>query len=389
LKDKQSSSINSPEIAHPACAALQIALVDLLASWGIVPTRVIGHSSGEIGAAYAAGKLSREAAWKVAYYRGSVSVKQLSARGAMIAVGLSEMKLQPYLDRIHQEHSGELIIACLNSPNNNTVSGDEVMVDRLKANLLADEVFCRKLAVQNAYHSAHMEEVAEQYLHLMGTLPLPEPGVSQKVYMFSSLTGKRIEEQTLSAQYWVDNLVSPVRFSQALAALCLDPVSKGHASLRVNAKANSDFVEQIMEIGPHTALQGSIKETIAAKGIRSSIGYLPVLNRNEASVSVLLNSVGKLCAQGLAVDIEEVNQAGRPPDQRRPQMLTDLPPYSFNHADKTLYQSRLAKNIQFRKFPRLDLIGAPVPDWNAHYPKWRHFLRLEENPWLRDHIVCS
>ncbi|KAH8588918.1 putative polyketide synthase [Bisporella sp. PMI_857] len=389
LKDKGNSSINSPAIAHPACAVIQIALVDLLASWGILPLRVTGHSSGEIAAAYAAGKLSREAAWKVAYYRGYVSVKQLSARGAMMAVGLNEMQLQPYLDKIHREHSGELRIACFNSPNSHTVSGDEVMVDRLRINLLADEIFCQKLMVQNAYHSAHMEEVAQEYLHLLGSLPPLGLGASQKVHMFSSLTGKRIVEQTLPAQYWVDNLVSPVRFSQALSALCLDPVSETQAALRVNSKTGGVFVEQIMEIGPHTALQGPVKEIIAAKRIHSPIDYLPVLNRNEPGISVLLNSVGKLCAQGLPVNIGRVNQAGRPSDQRQPQMLTDLPPYSFNHTDKTLYQSRLAKNIRFRKFPRMDLIGAPVADWNARHPKWRHFLRLEENPWLKDHVVTD
>lgn len=94
--EAKSTRINLPEISHPVCTALQVALVDLLASWGIFPKYVTGHSSGEIAAAYCAGKLSREAAWKVSYFRGYVSSKQSAANGAMMAVGLNE----PALNRI-------------------------------------------------------------------------------------------------------------------------------------------------------------------------------------------------------------------------------------------------------------------------------------------------
>ena len=122
-RDKKSSKINEPAIAHVACAALQIATVDLLASWGIQPTRVVGHSSGEIAAAYCAGKLGRKAAGKVAYYRGVVSSIRHPAKGAMMAVGLSDQELAPYMRKVNQQLPGELIIACYNSPSNNTVSG--------------------------------------------------------------------------------------------------------------------------------------------------------------------------------------------------------------------------------------------------------------------------
>ena len=108
LMSKAETRVHQPFLAHPACTALQIAVVDLLASWGILPERVIGHSSGEIAAAYCSGKLSRKASWKVAYYRGFVSAKQLDAKGAMIAVGLSEADLQPYIKRVNDKIPGEV-----------------------------------------------------------------------------------------------------------------------------------------------------------------------------------------------------------------------------------------------------------------------------------------
>lgn len=107
-RNKDETRVNEPHLAHPSCAAIQIALVDLLANWGIRPTRVVGHSSGEIAAAYCAGKLSKEAAWKVAYFRGYVSAKQLGAKGAMMAVALSEADLQPYLTKVNEQHEGEV-----------------------------------------------------------------------------------------------------------------------------------------------------------------------------------------------------------------------------------------------------------------------------------------
>jgi acyl transferase domain-containing protein len=105
---KESTNVNQPFLAHPSCVALQVALVELLASWGILPERVVGHSSGEIAAAFAASKLSREAAWKAGYFRGYVSAKDIGKKGAMIAVGLSTSDAVDYMKTIHDEIPGEV-----------------------------------------------------------------------------------------------------------------------------------------------------------------------------------------------------------------------------------------------------------------------------------------
>lgn len=371
-----------PEIAHPLCTVLQIALVDLLASWEIFPKRVTGHSSGEIAAAYCSGKLSREGAWKVAYYRGCVSSKQLSANGAMMAVGLGASQLQPYLDSVKQDNTGEIIIACRNSPKNNTVSGDDALIDSLKFLLDADNIFARKLNVKNAYHSAHMHAIAQDYLHLMGTLPhgrrLAAP---HQVQMFSTVTGKQVKEEILPAQYWVDNMVSPVLFKSGLVAMTSRPTySNGSTD-------STDGVRLIVEIGPHSTLQSAIKETLASESPKLEFKYLAVLKRTDHSLNTLLTTVGFLASSGYELDFHAVNQASGSKVKRRPRLLVDLPPYSFKHTEKILFESRLSKNLRTRKFPRHDLFGAPITDWNPTAPRWRHFVRLNENPWLRDHMV--
>lgn len=369
--------MNLPEIAHPLCTVLQVAIVDLLASWGIFPTSVTGHSSGEIAAAYCSGKLSREGAWKAAYYRGYVSSKQLSANGAMMAVGLDASRLEEHLKTIRQQCIGELIIACYNSPKNNTVSGDEVLVDSLKKLLDANGVFARKLNVKNAYHSAHMHLIAEEYLQLMGNLFYGRRlAVPHYVHMFSTVTCEEVKAEHLPAQYWVDNMVSPVRFTSGLAAM--------HTS---NKTSESDALPHIVEIGPHSTLQSAIKETLMTADRQPGAKYLAIMKRNDPTLNILLSTVGFLAVSGCALDLHKVNRASRPLAKKAPKLLVDLPSYKFKHTEKILYESRLSKNLRRRKFPRHDLFGAPVVDWNPNIPRWRHFIRLNENPWLRDHVV--
>lgn len=380
-KGKDSSLVHTPAIAHPSATAIQVALVDLLASWNIHPSRVVGHSSGEIAAAYCAGKISREGAWKASYYRGYVCSKPKSVKGSMIAVGLDQEKLLPYIEKIRARHDGELVIACFNSPKNNTVSGDQVMIDALKELLDADEIFARKLRVQDAYHSAHMRRVAGEYLQSMGTIPSGKR-LGHVVQMFSTVTGKRMEDPSLTASYWVDNMVSPVRFTDGLRSLISQP-NENDPKTRQSDKVS---VDQIIEVGPHSALESAIKEIIAANASGASVGYTSILSRNCSTMHTTLNAVGTLNSKTIPVNVYEANH-NFDGQERQPQLLVDLPPYSFNHEEKSYYESRLSKNLRFREFGRHQLFGAPVQDWNRHHRKWRHFLKCSENPWLKDHIV--
>lgn len=350
--------------------------------------RVVGHSSGEIAAAYCAGKLGRQAAWKVAYYRGIVSSIRHPANGAMMAVGLSDKDLAPYMEKIHQEIPGELIIACYNSPTNNTVSGDEPKIDALKALLDANSVFARKLAVSNAYHSSHMKAVADVYLRLLGDLKSTDKlSHSRVIHMFSSVTGQPVtEDEAESANYWVDNLISPVKFTTGLIATCFQSVTKGQKRVRMNDTAENVFLNDIVEIGPHGALKSAVKQTISAHHIVSSIGYLSVLDRNISASTTSLTVAGTLDCAGYPIVLRGANEPSR---NFHPQMLLGLPPYIFDHSTRNWYETRITKNYRLREYPIHDLFGAPVPDWNAEEPRWRHVIRLSENPWIKEHAVTG
>jgi acyl transferase domain-containing protein len=132
-KDVESSRINTPYLSQPACTALQVALVDLLRSWGIRPSSVVGHSSGEIGAAYAAGIFDLEGAMTLAYRRGQMTELLKSTypdlKGTMMAVGSSVEDIKPTLKTLS---AGYATVACVNSPSSVTISGDVPAIEELQ-----------------------------------------------------------------------------------------------------------------------------------------------------------------------------------------------------------------------------------------------------------------
>jgi acyl transferase domain-containing protein len=392
--DKSAADINDPFLSQAACAAIQVALVDLLSSWNIVPARVLGHSSGEIAAAYCAGNLSRKDAWKLAYFRGFLSITQINRRGSMVAVGISPQGILPYLEALREpgEPPGELVIACYNGPKNITISGDDEKIDLLCAALEKDKIFARKLAVRNAYHSHQMEVLAEDYRTLIGELSgTPDHETPLKeVEMISSVTAQSIKQgETRQAEYWVKNLVLPVRFSDALLVMASSKENKSDQQrLRLGLNSEGISIQHIVEVGPHSALRSAIRDTLSAKKELAAIEYHNLLTRNDLTTTSILSTAATLYCHSYPVNIEAVNShIAAPQGARSPRMLTDLPPYEFNHTKSYWKESRLSKNYRLRRFPRHDLFGAPVADWNPSEPKWRGFLRLSELPWIKDHKV--
>ncbi len=376
FRKDDSSRIHEAWISQPLCTAIQIALVDLLASFGVRPVAVTGHSSGEIAAAYAVGALTIESAIMVAHYRGllSSSVKdRTSVNGAMMAVGLSREDAEHQISGIT---SGKLIVACVNSPSSVTVSGDLQAVNDLHARLAPDGVFARKLNVDVAYHSHHMQTIAADYAQRLRHL---KTGPPNGVRFHSSVTGDVADNQDLGGEYWVKNMVSPVLFSDSLRNMCMD--SSGPMKRR--KRALKTVVDALIEVGPHSALAGPIKQTLTAMDLKSQILYSSCLVRHRNATETVLDLASTLFVHGAAIDLKAVNLPnGHPP----PKVLTDLPPYPWNH--KTYWhESRLSLDHRFRQFPRHDLLGAPVDDFNVMEPRWRNFLRLSELPWLRDHQV--
>lgn len=329
--------------------------MNLLKSWGVRPSAVAGHSSGEIGAAYATGAITLDMAIAIAYYRGQVTQKH-GRVGGMAAVGLERSDAAEYLE-------AGVVIACENSPKNVTLSGDIDRLDTVIARIKADlpDCFARRLRVERAYHSHHMRDIGDMYEKLLtGVVCDKRPSIP----FFSSVTAKQIKRVgKLGPAYWRENLESPVLFSPAVQLML-------HA-------ATKDTV--YLEIGPHSALAGPLRDVFKSVTIATAATYVATLVRNESGVKSMLSSLGRLFQEAVPVDVAATT-SGRT-------VLTDLPNYAWRHENTYWYESRVSRGWRTRKFPPHELLGNRLLESDDLEPTWRNMLRLDNVPWARDHKI--
>ncbi|PHH68887.1 hypothetical protein CDD82_201 [Ophiocordyceps australis] len=370
-RDKDHSAIDRAHISQPACTAVQLGLVQLLAAWGVRPVAVVGHSSGEIAAAFAAGLVTMEDAMALALFRGQaageVKRRHPEVRGAMLAVGASPEAV----GRIIKTHDiAGAKVACHNSPASATVSGDASAVDAVAAELAAGGVFHRKLRVDVAYHSAHMGLVADDY-HAAIRHVEARDSASAGVAFYSSLRGRRIEpaSRCLDAAYWVDNLVKPVLFSPAVDSLCRDVKPT-----------------VLVEIGPHAALEGPVKQILRSLGAAAGdASYLASLVRNQDATTAMLRLAGRLFVMGQSLDFAQVNAVEA---HEAPRLLDDLAPYPWTY-EQYWTESRESRQHRLKPFARHDLLGLLADSDNDAQHSWRNMMRTDEIPWLRGHQMQS
>ncbi|KAK4862692.1 hypothetical protein LT330_002825 [Penicillium expansum] len=371
------SQLGSPQISQVSCCAIQIALVDLLCSWGLDITAVVGHSSGEIAASYAAGILTAASCIKVAYHRGMamVEMKQQfpNLKGSMIAVGCSEAVLQTLLASLI---SGLATIACKNSPSSFTVSGDSSAIEELHILCDAQDIFNRTLKIDIAYHSSHMSFVAESYLDALGDINC----VQSPVRFFSSAEGGLLREQNLNSRYWVKNLAGKVLFSDSLSAMCR------YTEL---IEGNKLEIDTLVEVGPHAALKGPALQVLKSIAKDQHIEYIPTLIRGKNGIHTMHELAASLFLKGFPINLKKANFENSPNLFKQFAVLGDLPSYPWKHEEEYWHEPRINKFYRKNKIPYNDLLGSCASDFNNLEPRWRNIIRLDDLPWLRDHCVQS
>ena len=378
-KGPSETRINEAALSQPCCTAIQLGLVDLLLAWGVRPQVVCGHSSGEIAAAYAAGFISRYDALRIAFQRGKcitdLAIRQPQFKGRMLAAGISAATAREYILKASLKCRGTVVVACINSPTSVTFSGDECAVKQVHAYLESDGIFNRFLQVDIAYHSYHMEAIQKEYMDAIRDLqPLKS---TDNIQMISSVTGAEIYGEQMTAGYWVQNLISPVRFSDALQH-GLD-VSSDHPTFPQKA------TNIILEIGPHSVLAGPIRQTLQGSGQSASgVSYHSALVRNVDAVKSIINMAGELFARGIDISFDAINDPCQTSEKK---VLTNLPSYSWQHTTSHWCEGRVSSQYRQRQFPRHDLLGVLSHDCLPIEPTWRNYLRQSELPWLKGHII--
>lgn len=386
LDPRETGQINSVARSQPVCAAIQIALVDLLRTWGVKPSAgVVGHSSGEIAAAYAAGLLTATQALVVAYFRGYVC-GQLPSEGAMLAAAVSVEAAERL---IHELSLGaEICVACVNSPQSVTFSGSAHAVDVLMAEIQGSQKrFARKIQTGGrAYHSNMMKDVGPLYESLLrpyfggtdGNLRPVENGeksTTARFKMFSSVGFrvddlKQLGDNTDWPNYWRQNLEQPVQFCSATERLV----------------THSEKVH-LVEIGPHSALKGPIAQIRSEMGLKArDLPYTCTIVRGSDSEECVKSLAATLHLYGYALSWRIVNFPSASRSDVWPRHFPHLRPYPWDYSSELLWhEPRASADLRTRAYPRHELLGSQQMASNGIDWRWRNVLRLEEVPWLRDH----
>ncbi|OCL13419.1 putative polyketide synthase [Glonium stellatum] len=378
LADASSSRVNEAAISQPLCTAVQILLVDLLRSANVNLDAVVGHSSGEIGAAYASGYLTARDAMYIAYYRGlhvqlARSPNGENIEGAMLAVGTS---MEDAAELCGDEaFSGRISVAASNSSSSVTISGDEDAIAELQVILDDEKKFNRRLRVDKAYHSSHMLQCFDPYVESVRRCGVKarKPSSSQRCTWFSSVTDRRVDSEVgLSDTYWAENMTRPVLFSQALSS----------------ALSTATF-DVVLEIGPHPALRGPACQTVQDL-LEKDIPYQGMLTRGIDAVEAASASFGFLWSY---LDSTSINLNGYDEamtgDGQRFNVIKGLPTYQWNHDVKHWHESRISRRMRLRKQSVHSLLGDISPDSSPHHLSWRNLLRVNEMDWLSGHQVQS
>ena len=380
-RTEETSRISEAALSQPLCTAIQVALCDVLRTTGISFHTVIGHSSGEIAATYAAGIISSMDAIRIAYYRGLHSVLsagQSGQKGSMMAVGLS-------FDESHEicrrpQFTGRVAVAASNSPTSVTLSGDAEAINEIKVLLDADKTFARLLKVDKAYHSHHMQPCVQPYLQSLRSCNIQPQAPTQRIWVssvYAEIDLASHDMKSLADTYWIENLVNPVLLSQAIE----------------RAIAHSGPYDLALEIGPHSALKGPVTQTIRTL-TGNTVPYQSFLRRNQNDTVAFSSALGFTWEQlgASAVDLSRFTRsvaeefADKAESRATLRLLKNLPNYCFDHDKSYWKESRISKNFRHRDEPIHELLGVrSFHDLEPYELRWRNILKLNEIPWLRGH----
>lgn len=370
LADESTSQVDKAAVAQPLCTAVQIILIELLRAVGIEFAAVVGHSSGEIAAAYAAGCLSARDAIRIAYLRGwhTDRADAEAMKGRMLAVGTSFEDAQELCE--DETFVGRVGIAANNSPQSVTLSGDEDAIMEIMEVFQDENKFVRLLRVDKAYHSHHMAPIAQRYLQSMNEISIEVKPRDSRCLWVSSVypDGDESQNEAAGASYWVDNLLSPVLFKQAIE--------------RVLSTGPFDGA---VEVGPHPALKGPVGDTLQGRGV--DLPYTGLLSRRTDALRSFSQAFGYLWTHIDCINIDFDGYERAMGSTAKYRFVPDLPVYKWNHEQRYWHESGFSQNLRARSRHVHPLLGDLMPHTSQHQFMWKSILRPRDLPWLHNHRI--
>ncbi len=348
-RDERESRMASTEVAQPANFLVQVGLTAELAHYGVLPGAVVGHSVGEVSAAYVSGALDLQDAVRVSYHRSRLQATTAGS-GGLLAVGLSQAEVAEWI-----AGRQDISVSAVNSESGVTLGGTHEAIAELNE-LLADEgVFVRRLRVEVPYHSHLMDPILPALRQELAGLTARKPVVP----LYSTVTAAEVTGPDWGAEYWPENVRQPVRFGDAVSAL----VESGN--------------QVFLEVGPHPVLSGNIKEILLRKGVTGTA--VSTLKRNADDEDSIRAALADLYVAG-ALDTDHAPAASREVAPHRA-----LPVHQFQR-QRLWSMEQGAADYHLGTSGALALPGDPV---DAGQPEWRTDLAPAQLPWLRDHVVAG
>lgn len=342
------SRVSDTAVAQPANFLLQVGLAAELAQYGVRPKAVLGHSVGEVSAAYISGMLTLEDAVKVSYHRSRLQART-AGTGGMLAVGVSEAEALEWI-----AERGDVCIAAVNSPSGVTLAGSLAAIAELSDELTADGVFVRQLRVEVPYHSLLMDPILPELTRSLTDLTPRTPVIP----LYSTVTSAAVTGSYWDAEYWCANVREPVRFADAMTTVI-------------------DSGERVfLEVGAHPVLSGNIKEILLGKGLTGAA--IGTLRRDTDDPASIRTTLADLYVAG-ALDTEQApgGSDGLPPQRR-------LPAHQFQRTRLWAMDQPVTDDYLGNE----DARALPGDPFDAGQPEWRTELTTARLPWLRDHVVA-
>ena len=351
--------LDEVQLAQPAIFMIQCALAELFKTWGVYPDCVVGHSSGEVAAAYACGALSLADATRLVYHRATLQ-QRVAGSGRMLAIGLDRPGVEELLDgldipfRLDGDRPVQVEIACENAPANTVICGREDDLQPVMEELDRRSLQNRLIPGNIAFHSRAMDALRDDALEALSFLD--DLSFDADVPFISSVTGA--ETARLDSAYWWSNIRQPVRFAAAM-----ENVKRDHRP------------DVALELAPHSALQ-----PIVAQCVEDAVSppvSIPTLMRDTDTCLGFHEALGSLFKAGVSLDFA----AQYPRPDPIVHLLPGHPREEQTSVDDTLDDEFLQKRSEYSHGP---LVGHRVP---CDHPLFEARLSEAAFPWLAEHRV--
>ncbi len=347
--DESTSRLSEIEVIQPALFAMQVSLAKLWISFGVNPASVVGHSMGEVAAAYISGALDLKDAANVICTRSKLMQTVSGQGGAMAVTELTVTDAEDYI----KKYEG-LSVAVSNSPKSTVIAGEQNEITDLLDSLESKGLFCKQVKVDVASHSKQMDPLKEPLRAALKTL---EPN-DNAIKLFSTVRDGLVEGKRLDADYWVDNLRQSVRFSSTMEKLLKEE--------------HTIFIE----VSPHPVLVTAMQECFEA--FEQKAVATPTLLRNKSEVGFMYQHFSDLYNKGLSVDWNTFYNDPQIP-------YTSVPGYPFQRATYEVTENKLQKQNGRKGHV---LIGEELKIANNDgIQVWRTNISLEDFEYLSDRKV--